>query len=452
MRITIIHPAIGHRSNEKYIRSWQMEPLPAAVIAGLTPAEVEIHFYDDRMELIPFDEPTDAVVISIETYTAKRAYQIASEYRKRRIPVIFGGFHATLVPEEVELYAEAIVIGEAESIWQEVIDDLRYGTLKKRYQSDKQPDLADIRIDRSIFNNKNYLPIGLIETGRGCRFPCDFCAIQSFFKRTHRQRPIEHIIEEIQRLRHKNKVFFFVDDNFAGNIKTAKPLLRELAKLKVRWITQMSINAAHDEEFLSLLSQSGCTGVLIGFESMNPDNLRSMNKKFNLMKGGYDVAMNNLRKYAIKVYATFVFGYDYDTPQSFDESVDFALQQRFYIAAFNHLTPFPGTPLYKRLQQEKRLQYKAWWLDESYRYNDVPFKTSNLQPQDITRLCVQSRRRFYSFGNIMKRGFSPINRSDGFMFRNFFPINFMHGRDIDKRNGYPLGDETWNGQLLMADN
>ncbi len=451
MRITIIHPAIGHRVGEKYIRSWQMEPLPAAAVAGLTPPDIDVKFYDDRLETIPFDEPTDAVVMSIETYTAKRAYQIASEYRKRKIPVIFGGFHATLVPEEVEQYAEAIVIGEAEMVWNEVIDDLRHGTLKKRYQIDSRPDLSEIKVDRSIFQGKRYLPIGLVETGRGCKFPCDFCAIQTFFDRSHRQRPVEDIIAEVRTLKDKNRLFFFVDDNFAGNIKTAKPLLKELAKLKVRWITQMSINAAHDEEFLSLLSRSGCKGVLIGFETLNPENLRSMKKNFNMMKGGYEQAMQNLNRYKIRVYATFVFGYEHDTPQSFSDSVEFAIEQKFYIAAFNHLTPFPGTPLYKRLEQEERLRYQAWWLDDAYRYNDVPFNTKLLQPEDITRLCVQSRKRFYSFSNIIKRGLSRTNRSDAFMFRNFFPINFMHGNEINKRNGYPLGDEAWSGRLLVAD-
>lgn len=427
-----------------------MEPLPAAVIAGLTPADVEVRFYDDRMEIIPFDEATDAVVMSVETYTARRAYQIASEYRKRKVPVIFGGFHATLVPEEVALYAESIVIGEAETIWQEVVDDLRHKTLKKTYQADSRPDLADIKLDRSIFSNKRYLPIGLIETGRGCRFPCDFCAIQTFFDRSHRQRPIEHIIDEIKTLKRSNKLFFFVDDNFAANIKSAKPLLQELAKLKVRWITQMSINAAHDEEFLSLLNQSGCAGVLIGFESLNPANLITMNKRFNMMKTGYEGAMQNLHRHKIRVYATFIFGYDHDTPSSFEETVDFAIAQRFYIAAFNHLTPFPGTPLYSRLQQEGRLQYEAWWLDERYRYNDVPFTTKQLQPEEITRLCVQSRKRFYSYSSIFKRGISATNRADGFMFRQFFPINLMHARDINKRNGYPLGDETWSENLIPA--
>ena len=147
-----------------------MEPLPAAVIAGLTPADIDLRFYDDRMETIPYDEPTDGVVMSLETYTAKRAYQIASEYRKRKIPVIFGGFHATLIPEEVERYAEAVVIGEAESLWKQIIDDLRHGTLQKRYQAESRPDLTEIRIDRSIFTNKHYLPIGLVQQNPEAQF------------------------------------------------------------------------------------------------------------------------------------------------------------------------------------------------------------------------------------------------------------------------------------------
>ena len=450
MRLTIIHPAIGHKRGERYIRSWQMEPLPAAVIAGLTPGDVELRFYDDRMEKIPIEEPTDAVVISLETYTAKRAYQIASDYRQRNVPVIFGGFHATLVPEEAARYAEAVVIGEAERIWETVIDDLRHGTLQKYYQGEEQPTLDMIRVDRSIFQGKRYLPIGLVETGRGCKFPCEFCAIQTFFDRTHRARPIEQIVNELRHLKKKTKVFFFVDDNFAGNIQAAKDLLVSIAPLKLRWITQMSINAAHDEEFLDLLVKSGCMGVLIGFESLNEDNLISMKKSFNTMKGGYEKALENLRRYHIRVYATFMFGYENDTCKSFDKAVEFAVEEKFYIAAFNHLTPFPGTPLYTRLQQDRRLRFNSWWLDDQYRYNDVPFHPEQLAHQDVTRLCVEARRKFYSWGSIIKRGFDKTNRNDSFMFRNYLPINMMHRADVSRRNGYPLGDENWHGILLEA--
>lgn len=450
MRLTLIHPAIGHKRGERYIRSWQMEPLPMAVIAGLTPRDVEIRFYDDRMETIPYDEATDAVVLSLETYTAKRAYQIASEFRQRGVPVIVGGFHATLMPEEAERFAEAVIVGEAEEVWETVVDDLRHGVLKKRYQSSGRPTLDRIRIDRTIFRGKRYLPIRLIETGRGCRFPCNFCAIQTFFERTHRSRPIEQIIAELRSQRDSTKVFFFVDDNFVGDMKFAKELLKALIPLKLRWITQMSINAAHDEEFLELLSRSGCMGVLIGFESLDDENLRAMNKRFNKMKGGYGKALENLHRYRIRVYATFVFGYEHDTRASFEQAVEFAIDQRFYIAAFNHLTPFPGTRLYEELKQAGRLRFDAWWLDAGYRYNDLPFLPARLSPEEVTELCVEARRIFYGWGSILKRGLERTNHSDAFMLRNFLPINIMHRADVSKRNGYPLGDESWTGTLIEA--
>src|SRR6185503_7661399 len=151
MRLTLIHPCIGRRIDQPYIRLWQMEPLPPAVIAGLTPRGVDVKFYDDRMERIPFDEPTDLVGISVETYTAKRAYQIASEYRKRGIPVVMGGFHATLCPEEVSQYADAVIVGEAESVWEQVLQDAGRKTLQTYYRSAARPSLANMMPDRSIY-------------------------------------------------------------------------------------------------------------------------------------------------------------------------------------------------------------------------------------------------------------------------------------------------------------
>src|SRR5512139_2628352 len=151
MRLTLIHPAIGRRPGVNYMRTWQMEPLPIAVLAALTPKDVELRFHDDRMESIPFDEPTDLVAISVETYTARRAYQIASLYRQRGVPVVMGGFHATLMPEEVAGYAEAVVIGEAEELWPQVIADFQAGRLQRFYRPAGRPSLQGLRVDRSIF-------------------------------------------------------------------------------------------------------------------------------------------------------------------------------------------------------------------------------------------------------------------------------------------------------------
>lgn len=451
MRLTLVHPCIGRRRGQRYIRTWQMEPLPPALIAGLTPPDVHVRFYDDRMETVPFDEPTDLVALSVETYTAKRAYQIASEYRRRGVPVVMGGFHASLCPDEVARYAEAVVVGEAESLWAEVLDDFRHGRPRKLYRAEGRPALRAVAPDRRIFRGKRYLPIGLVEAGRGCHFHCEFCAVQTMFGATQTRRPTDEIVAEVAALEAGKRLLFFVDDNVTSNLPQAKELLRALIPLKLRWVSQASINAAHDEEFLELLSRSGCRGLLIGFESLNPDNLAAMNKSFNTMRGGYAVALANLRRHNIRLYGTFVFGYGSDTAASFGEAVSFARDNGFYIAAFNHLTPFPGTPLYRRLEAEGRLLFDAWWLDDAYGYNMVPFRPECMAPEEVERGCVEARQAFYAWPSILRRACDPVNRSDAFMFRNYFVINALHRADVRGRNHYPLGDDSWQGPLLRAD-
>ena len=450
MRLTIVHPCIGRKRGQHYIRTWQMECLPAATLAGLTPEDVEVRFYDDRMERVPFDEPTDLVAISVETYTARRSYQIASEYRSRGVPVVMGGFHASLCPDEVSQYAEAVVVGEAEEIWPRLVDDFRHGCMEPVYRAERRPSLRGMRPDRRIFRGKRYLPIGLVEAGRGCHFRCEFCAVQSMFANTQTRRPLDEVLAEVASIRDYKKLFFFVDDNITSNMAEAKAFFRELAPLGIRWVSQSSINAAHDEEFLELLTESGCQGVLIGFESLNPVALAAMNKSFNTMRGGYEAALRNLRKHRLRLYATFIFGYDADTADSFAHATEFAKAHRFYIAAFNHLTPFPGTPLYARLENQRRLLFERWWLDDSYRYNMVPFRPATMDPEALQEQCLRARRAFYGWSSIIRRGFDDVNRSDAFMFRSFFPINSMLRIDTMRRDLFPLGDDAWNGSLLRA--
>jgi radical SAM superfamily enzyme YgiQ (UPF0313 family) len=361
-----------------------------------------------------------------------------------------GGFHAALMPDEVAKHAEAVVVGEAEAVWPTVIDDARHGRLKKFYRQQGRPSLGGLRPDRSIFRGKRYLPIGLVVAGRGCHFKCEFCAVQTVFGATQTRRPIDEILREVASLKPYRKLFFFVDDNITSNMKQAKAFFRALAPLRVRWVSQASINAAHDEEFLDLLVRSGCMGVLIGFESLDAENLKGMNKSFNMMRGGFDRALANLRRHRIRVYGTFIFGYDRDTSQTFDRTVEFARNHAMYIAAFNHLTPFPGTPLYTRLQGEGRLIYERWWLDPRYRYNHIPFVPAGMTPVELQRNCLEARRAFYSVASIVGRGFDAVNRADGFMWRNFYLINAMHRGDVSMRDEYPLGDESCTSPLVEA--
>jgi len=450
--LTLVHPCVGRIPGKKYVRTWQMEPLPPATIAALTPKDVEVRFYDDRNESIPFDQPTSMVGISLETYTAHRAYQIASEYRKRGVPVVVGGFHAGLCPEEAARYAESVVIGEAEGIWPQVIDDYRHGTPQKFYRQNARPELKGIAVDRSIFKGKKYLPIGLIETARGCNFACEFCAVQSYFKETQTFRPIDEIVSELRELRKKRKFFFLVDDNLGSNPKRSLELFKALEPLGIRWVSQCSINAAHNEEFLSWMKRAGCVGVLVGFETLDENNLVKMNKGFNLAQGGYAKALANLRKHGIRVYGTFIFGYDHDDLSKLEDTVDFAIDHGFFLAAFNHLMPFPGTPLYKRLENEGRLFYDAWWLDQTYRYNMIPYRPIHITPDKLSSACIRARARFYGWPSIVRRSMDKVNRSGFDEFYQFFIFNALHRTEVQQRNAYPLGDASWSGPLLPAAN
>ncbi len=448
--LTLIHPCVGRRAGMKgYIRTWQMEPVPAAMVAALTPPDVEKRFFDDRLEPIAYDAPTDLVAISVETYTARRAYQIASEYRRRGVPVVMGGFHATLCPEEVSRYCESIVIGEAERTFPELIDDYRHGRPRKVYRAEGRPALS-VTPDRSIFAGKRYLGIRLVEFARGCRFKCDFCAITAFFGASQSHRPIERVLEELAQVRRRGQMVFFIDDNLVSNLRAAKALMRALIPLKLRWVSQASINVAFDEEALDLLRRSGCQGVLVGFESLDPEGLAEMNKRFNLMHGGPHQALANFRRHGIRIYGTFIFGYDADSAETIDATVRFAQEEGLYIAAFNHITPFPGTPLETRLREAGRLRFERWWLDEAYRYNMVPFHPKGMSAEELEHHCVQARRRFYGWRSILARGRQRVNRATPYMLANFVAINAMHQWDIEGRNGLPLGDDTFRGELLEA--
>ena len=451
MKLTLILPCVGRYKGMKYLRAWQMEPLSIAQIAALTPKYVAISFYDDRMEAIPYDEPTDIVGISIETYTAKRAYQIASEYRKRGITVVMGGFHATLCPDEVADYADAIVVGQAETVWESLLNDFQKGELKRRYEA--TPDFKAIQVipNRSIYKGKNYLKITLLEAGRGCCFRCEFCSIQKFFEGKHHYRDIDVVIREIEMLKTRKQLYFFVDDNITANHEHAKQLFRALIPMKIKWVGQADITITHDEELLKLMVDSGCQGILIGFESLNSDNLKVMNKGFNQSKISQQEAIRKIHKAGIIIYATFLHGYDADKIEDYQKIINFCITNKLFMVGFNHVTPFPGTGLYERLKNENRLNYSSWWLDDTYTYGTIPYKTY-LPSEIIEKNCHDNRSKFYSFGSILKRMRNLTNIKNPTMFGFYFAINFMLRKDASKRILIPMGDKEFKGELRKVNN
>jgi len=407
------------------------------VLAALTPSNWEVTFYDDRMEPVDYEASADLVAISIEAYSARRGYQIAAKYRQRGIPVIFGGYHATFCPEEALEHGDAVCVGEAEMVWEQILEDARAGRLKKRYQSAEPCDLGRTRVNREIFRGKNYMRLTLVETGRGCPFRCDFCSISAFYNAKYRRRPIPNIVSELKQTH--NRFVLFVDDNLTADIESARELFAAVKPLGIRWITQISLVGLQDKQFVRDMAESGCIAVLIGFESMNPDNLALMRKAVNRVSE-YRTVLQNLREAGIFVYGTFIFGYPSDTPDIYDRSVKFAEEEKMFIAAFNHLVPFPGTPLYKELEAQGRMRYPKWWLSEDFYFGQVPFNPSGMTAADIEFSCLRARRKFYSGRSIVKRALEfRANCANPQRTFYYFFLNYLLRREVSEKRGIPLG-------------
>ncbi len=406
MKITFIKPNIGRMEHSLYVDEGRMEPLQLGVIAGLTPLDVECVLYDDRLEDIPYDEETDLVAITVEIYTARRAYEIAAEFQLRGVPVIMGGFHPTLVPEECLEHADSIYIGDAEFLWRQVVEDAKQRKLRRIYKAQLGvPQLGGTQPRRDLFKGKGYLPITLMQFSRGCRFACDFCAISVFFDRTNFVRPTREVLVEIEN--QDRKFIFFVDDNFLSNHEAAKLFLRELVPMRIKWVSQASIDMTNDPELMELLVQSGCMGNVIGFESLDPRNLKSMKKAPNLMRKGWDryqAQCEILRDHHLLTWAAFTLGHDCDTPESIRETFDFAMHNKFCFVAYNILMPYPGTPLYDRLRREDRLLWDGkWWLHPEYRFNHAAFIPKNMSPEELTEACWYCRYHWNRTRSIFKR-------------------------------------------------
>lgn len=436
-RLVLIYASMGRAPGREFVRSWQQEPLAIGVLAALTPSPWQVTFFDDRVEAIDYSAPADLVGISIETYSARRGYQIAEKFRRKGVQVIFGGYHATLCPDEAEQYADALCVGEAETVWHEILKDAEQRRLKKRYVAMLSSPLIDIKVDRSLFAGKKYLPLSLIETGRGCAFKCNFCSIGAFYRSTYRRRPIQDIVRELAQV--ENDHIFFVDDNFTGDVASARQLFAAIKPYRKKWMTQTSVIGLKDRAFVREMAQSGCLAVLIGFESLQIENLGSMNKQVNKLEE-FDSVLENLREEGIFVYGTFVFGYPHDTVELYARTVQFAIEQKMLIAAFNHLVPFPGTPLYAQLSDEGRMRYDRWWLSPSYYFGEVPFEPVAMSSSEVEKHCLAARKDFYSIPSIFRRAMDlKCNSASPARVLTYAQMNYLLRKEVMQKRGVLLG-------------
>ena len=406
--------------------------LGLAMVAALTPLEVEVSLTDENVTVIDFQKEIDLVGITALTITAKRAYEIADTFRAKGVKVILGGSHPSALPKEASQHADAVVIGEAEGIWANVIEDFKANKLQRIYSQREQPSLLNLPIPRrDLFADGAYFFRNTISTTRGCPYACSFCSVTSFFGHTYRCRPVEEILKEIETMNYK-KLIFFVDDNIAGKPKFAKELFRALVPYKLKWAAQASVTIARDDELLKLAAASGCMILLIGFETLSPDNLTAMGKRVNVVDE-YEMVIRKIHSHGIAIHGFFILGLDEDDEYVFERTVRFAQKMRLESAQFAWPVPYPGTALYESLDKAGRIITKSWSQYES----SIVFEPKLMSREILQKGRDWVWREFYSLPSIWKRLGITHRYSVSFWllnlyYRSFWLRKFRTNRDINK--------------------
>jgi len=417
MKITFIIPRWPKDSFWDVI-AFKFPLLATSLLAGLTPRQHEVSILDESLTEIDFDQRTDLVAITAITPLAPRGYEIADQFRKRGVKVVLGGIHASWLPEEAKAHSDSVVIGEADEIWVEILINAEKGEMKPFYRQKERTHLQGLPIPRrDLFPPRGYLFHNLIQTTRGCPYDCEFCSVTALHGRSYRMRPVSEVEKEIQSLQRSKAYIFFVDDNLVGNRSHAKELLTMLSHYRLRWVSQGPIHIAEDEEMVSLMARAGCHGLFIGFESLREENLTLMGKRINRIEA-YERGIQRLHDAGIGVYASFVFGYDYDDPSVFDQFLEFSERNRIEGAFLPILTPFPGTRIYQRLKQEGRILTEDW---SKYDMATVVFQPKRMTMEELQEGFWRVNRSFYSIPSVLKRLFNPFHLRRSLMI--FGPMN-----------------------------
>lgn len=425
----------------EHIGSDAMKPILFGIIRSLTPERHAIEFLDERAEKLPETLNCDILAMSVETYTAKRAYILAKRYRRPGMTIVMGGFHASVCAEEMLRYADTVLIGDAEETWQPFLRDCEDGHPRSIYGASEQAELLPVQEMPGVYRHK-YHGIGVYQISRGCKFHCDFCSIKTMY-RCVRRKSAETVAAELSQMR--ERIIFFADDNLFYDRDSALALFRAITPLKKRWACQISMDAARDDELLDAMKRSGCFLVLMGFESLNADSLAEMHKAANLASD-YEALIRRIYRHGLLIYGTFVLGCDADTPEVFDRTLDFAVRNHIAVTNFNPLIPMPGTGVYQRMEAEGRLRYRKWWLSDTYRYGETAFLPKHMTPEQLEEGCLRMRTRFYSLPCILRRFFGNITHMRPMTALVFLLANIISGKEIRAKQGQLLGGELGDGQ------
>jgi len=376
-------------------------PLCLGIIAAYTPKPWKIQILDENFSTIRFKK-ADLVGITAYTSNAFRAYQIAEEFRRRGVRVVMGGIHASMCPEEALRYADSVVIGEAEGVWPQVCKDAEAGRLHPIYHGSRE-DLIHQKIPRHDLYDPRYVWRS-IQTSRGCPMDCDFCSVTAFNGGKFRFRPVNEVLDELEAFHGDGRNIFFVDDNIGGITPKHQERAMELfqgiidRKLKFPWFSQTSIDIADNPEALKLAKASGCQLLLIGIETETEESLQSMNKRINLKKGvkNYRNIIKQIHRHGIGVFGTFIFAAESDYPENIMARARFINRLNIDAVQTSILTPYPGTKLRKRLEEQGRLSCKNYPEDwQYYNWEDIVIRHPNIPCEELARLMPQAWSSIY---------------------------------------------------------
>ncbi|ALA56840.1 B12-binding domain-containing radical SAM protein [Nitrospira moscoviensis] len=404
--------------------------LSLPTIAAYTPDNWDVDLVDEAVEDIDFDDPCEMVGLSIMTCYAPRAYEIAAEFRKRGKIIVMGGVHPTYCPEEALQHCDAIVCGEAEDLWPELVADYEAGRMKREYRMTSFPSLENYRSPRvELLSPDAYMTRQCSFTTRGCHFDCEFCSVSPFNGKTTRRRPVQEVVREIVQVqrwvrselieRISNEPFWqalkttfrirvgiddggivaFVDDLHNSNRAYCRELWAALKPLKIKWGCQSTLFLGDDEEMVKLAAESGCVSVFVGMESLDEDCLEETNKPFNrVQKFSQEIKM--FHDHGIMVNPGIVFGFDNDDESVFERAVEFLTKNQVELAYFNVLTPLPGTALFDRYNAAGRIFDRDW---AKYDGKHVVFHPSRMTPEQLQEGFHWANHQFYSLPNIWRR-------------------------------------------------
>lgn len=399
MKLKLIQPKMSLRPMDSEFKRLLSPSLSLLVLAALTPEEHSIIIEDENANPLHLEDSPDLVGITVNVDTSNRAYQIAEYYRKKKVPVILGGIHVSANPEEALQFSDSVCIGEAENVWLDILSDVSTDQLKSKYYSSTIADTSKIPIPRwSLTPSSKYLYTNIIVASRGCPFKCEFCYNScEYVHHQYRNRPIANVLEEIKRL--KTKHVMFIDDNLIGDIAWTRAFLEEIKPLGLKWNAAVSANILNHPDVLDQMQESGCQSLFIGFESINEQSIQSV-QKFQNKRGDYERLIDELHKRGIMVNASLVFGFDHDSPQVFQNTLDWLIRNKVETMTAHILTPYPGTVLYQRFFAEGRISD----FDLShYNTSNVVFTPKQMTQEELLKGYLWIYKEFYSFENIFKR-------------------------------------------------